>query len=95
MAFGETNSGNPLTTLDIVAHELMHGITHFGVSQRSPGGLESGLEPDGLGPTGISIDGQFVPCSNLIAISPDGTRFPFLCSAGRFVLVSNHGRCDS
>ena len=80
-----------MTTLDIVAHELMHGVTEFGVGRRNPRGLEGALRLDGLGPTSAFIDGQSRQCSNLALVDSDGTQFPFLCSAGRFVLVSNPG----
>jgi len=89
--FGTTPAGTPLTTLDIVAHELMHGVTEFGVGRRNPRGLEGGLRLDGLGPTSAFIDGQSRQCSNLALADSDGTQFPFFCSAGRFVLVSNPG----
>ena len=41
-AIDET-SEDPLTELDIVGHELMHGVTHFSVSNRtgSPFGLSN------------------------------------------------------
>ena len=38
-------SEEPLSSLDVVAHELMHGVTHFAVSRRTgdPAGLGGGL----------------------------------------------------
>ena len=35
MFFGEGPSGGPVTALDVTAHELMHGVTFFAVSQRT------------------------------------------------------------
>lgn len=90
LLFGETSQGTPITPLDVVAHEFMHGVTHFGVSRRSGDGLSSFISLDGLGPTGIVLAGQFIPCSDLVLLR-DGTTTPFLCSAGRFALASNHG----
>lgn len=90
--FGTTPAGTPLTTLDIVAHELMHGVTEFGVRRRNSRGLESLLHFDGLGPTSVVLDGRSISCSNLVAVFSDGRRLPFLCDDdGRFVLASNHG----
>ena len=50
IAFGETHLGTPITTLEIAAHELMHGVTHFSVSRRTGDGLSSQLIFDGVGP---------------------------------------------
>ena len=91
VAFGTTSEGTPVTTLDIVGHELMHGVTEFGVRQRNPHGLESFLHTDGLGPSSFVLDGQPVPCSKLRLVLSDGTRLSYLCSDGRFVLAANHG----
>ena len=35
LAFGATADGTPVTTLDIVAHEFMHGVTSFSAGLRS------------------------------------------------------------
>ena len=91
VAFGESNLGNPLTTLDIVAHELMHGVTHFSVSRRTGSGLTSIPILDGLGPATISIGGSSAACSTTVLVFADGSSLPFFCSAGRFVLASNPG----
>ena len=91
VVFGATSSGTPITTLDVVAHELMHGVTEFGVRRRNSRGLESFLHLDGPGPTGVVIGGQFIPCSNTEWRFADGTASPFLCENGRFVVVSNSG----
>ena len=89
--FGTTSAGTPIATLDVVAHELMHGVTHFGVSRRNIGGLTSLFLIDGLGPQGLFINGVFVSCPNVVWVFPSGLRVPFLCSNGRFVLASDHG----
>ena len=91
VAFGATSSGNPVTTLDIVGHELMHGVTHFSVSRRTGNGLTSIPILDGLGPTTIFIGGSSFACATTVLVFADGSSLPFSCSAGRFVLASNPG----
>lgn len=88
--FGTTSQGTPITTLDIVAHELMHGVTEFGVRRRNGDGLVSTYE-ETLGPSVIRVDGDPIQCENLVLRSSDGIGRSFVCSGGRFVLVSNHG----
>ena len=92
VAFGETAQGTPITVLEIVAHEIMHGVTYFSVSRRTGDGLGSFLIPDGVGPTGIVLSGgQFVLCDDLVLVFSDGSTAPFFCSGGSFALASNHG----
>lgn len=88
--FGTTSQGTPITTLDIVAHELMHGVTEFGIRRRNGDGLVSTYEQT-LGPSSVQIDGETVQCPALVLRSADGVGRSFVCSDGRFVLVSNHG----
>ena len=80
LAFGETADGTPLTVLDVVAHEFMHGVTSFSAE------LKSFLIFDGVGPGRIQLPSGPAACETVTA---DG--FPFLCDEGRFVLASNHG----
>ena len=86
VAFGETSSGNPVTTLDIVGHELMHGVTHFSVSRRTGSGLTSIPISEGLGPATIRLSTGSFPYPQVTL-----SGLPFLCSGDNFVLVSNHG----
>lgn len=88
--FGTTSQGTPITTLDIVAHELMHGVTEFGIRRRNGDGLVSTYEQT-LGPRSVQIDGATVQCEALVLNSRDGVGRSFVCSEGHFVLVSNHG----
>jgi thermolysin len=84
MFFGEAPSGAPLTILDVTAHELMHGVTYFAVSQRT-GSRFGGSFVRELGPTAVVVGGQTFPCTT--------TTFsgnPFLCDGGRYVLASDH-----
>ena len=85
MFFGEGPSGGPMTALDVTAHELMHGITHFAVSQRTGSRFGPGLFTE-VGPSSVVIGGETYPCTE----STIGGR-PFACnSAGRYVLVADH-----
>ena len=80
LAFGATADGTAVTTLDIVAHEFMHGVTSFSA------GLRSFIVFDGLGPEQVVLESGPAACEN---VTLGG--FPFLCDDGRFVLASSHG----
>ena len=71
-----------LSSLDVVAHELMHGVTHVAVSRRTgdPAGLGGGFPTNTRpGPASFTDDrGRTWTCG------PD-----FWCVDGRFVLGSN------
>ena len=84
MFFGEGPSGGPMTALDVTAHELMHGVTHFAVSLRTGRRFGPGLFTE-LGPSSVTIGGQTFPCSE----SGIAGR-PFFCSDGRYVLAADH-----
>ena len=88
--FGRTTSGVPLTTIDVVAHEMMHGVTHASLTQRTGGGLLDALFVDRFGPTTITSGGSTFSCDTTDVVFTDGRRLPVFCNAGRYVLVSNH-----
>jgi Zn-dependent metalloprotease len=88
--FGRTTAGVPLTPLDVVAHEMMHGVTHAMLLQRTGNGLLDALFTDRFGPTSIASGGTTFPCSTTVVVLTDGRQLPMLCNAGRYVLVSNH-----
>jgi thermolysin len=88
--FGRASSGVPMSALDVVAHEMMHGVTHAALTQRTGNGLLNVLFTDRIGPTTITSGGATLSCDTTDFVLPDGTRFPLVCSAGRFVLTSNH-----
>jgi Zn-dependent metalloprotease len=88
--YGRTTAGVPMTPLDIVAHEMMHGVTHASLTQRTGIGLLNVLFSDRFGPTTITSGGSTFSCDTAEAVLGDGRRLPLLCNAGRFVLVSNH-----
>ncbi len=74
-------SEEPFTTLDTVAHELMHGVTHFAVSQRT--GNELGLERyPTTRPGPESFEDSFGQTHRCDA-------FFWTCVDGRFVLASD------
>ena len=92
----DSEATQPLVSLHVVAHELMHGLTNFSVSQRTGGGLVDYLNLVGrLGPPSLEWEGETHTCAE--------TRFPIevernvwvplpaVCSEdGRFVLASSH-----
>jgi Zn-dependent metalloprotease len=88
--FGRTSAGVPLTTIDIVAHELMHGVTHASLTQRTGRGLLDALFIDRFGPTTFVSGGTTFSCDTTVVVLADGRRLPLFCNAGRYVLVSNH-----
>jgi thermolysin len=89
--FGRTLANVPLTTLDIVAHEMMHGVTDASLRQRTGIPLLGVVFIDRFGPTTVTSGGSTVSCDTMVAVLPDGRRLPMFCNAGRFVLLSNHG----
>ena len=90
--YGEVD-GTSFAVEDIVAHELMHGVTHFSVSQRTgvPYPLDTIFAT--LGPSSFrDTDGRVFTCSNLrITYRSDGAVLRPLCSNGRFLLWAGDG----
>ncbi|MCE2541146.1 MAG: M4 family metallopeptidase [Acidobacteria bacterium] len=100
--FTDETSEEPLTTLDVVGHELMHGVTHFSVSNRT--GFEFGLVTDfpasaRLGPESFTTRaGTTYSCETArfpgLVLTPDGLDVglvPAWCVDGRFLLASSQG----
>ena len=98
--FGELY-GESFTSLDIVGHELMHGVTHFSVSNRTGdtyGLFQPGnrLPPDSdrrASPTATarSTVATRYGCPGWV-LSPEGAdigRVPMWCIDGRFVLAAD------
>jgi len=90
MVFGRTSANVPVTTLDVTAHELMHGVTSFSLSSRTGSGFVPIISTF-LGPTSFVYNGSTFPCSTTVLVSNLGRQLPFLCSNGRFVLGAWHG----
>jgi bacillolysin len=88
--YGRTTGGVPLATMDVVAHELMHGVTFFSLSRRTGSGFVSILYTV-FGPTSFVYNGTTLPCSTTVLVDGLGNRRPFLCNNGRFVLGAFHG----
>ena len=89
--YGRTTTGVPITTLDIVGHEMMHGVTNAALTQRTGFGLFGVLYMDRLGPTSVTFGGSSMSCDSTEVTFIDGRQLPILCEAGRYVLASNHG----
>ena len=94
----DETSEDPLTLLDIVGHELMHGVTHFSVSNRtgSPLGLFNPFPLDvRLGPESFTnVDGETYTCDTArfpgLVVTMDGPEeglVPAWCVDGRFLLA--------
>ena len=92
--YGESD-GTSYATEGIVAHELMHGVTHFSVSERTR--VQYPLSGIGsiywtLGPSSFRYtDGRVLTCSNCTLPYSDGAQLRPLCSGGRFVLWIGDG----
>ena len=89
LAFGETtNTQAPITALDTVGHEFMHGVTFFAVNRRTgnPSGLVSAPLVDSVGPAEIPIGDDLVPCAS-VTFGGD----PLYCPDGSLLLFSNTG----
>jgi Zn-dependent metalloprotease len=84
-AYGVTDAGIPITALDVVAHEVMHGVTSAALRQRTGDGLGDSLRWYPPGPTSVTYNGRSYSCS---WTTFDG--YPPACSNGRWLTVSNH-----
>ena len=89
VAFGTKADGTPIVSADVVAHEMMHGVTYFSVAARTGSGL---LPTDRYvrGPSSFTYDGRTFRCG-AVWVLEDGRRLPILCDDGRFLLFANHG----
>ena len=100
--FTDETSEEPFTPLDVVGHELMHGVTHFSVSKRT--GFEFGIVTDfpasaRLGPESFTTRaGTTYSCETArfpgLVLTPDGLDIglvPAWCVNGRFLLASSQG----
>ena len=95
-------SEEPYTMLDVVGHELMHGVTHFSVMNRTgnPRGLVTDFAASArLGPRSFTDrTGTTHACPTArfpgLVETPDGLDVglvPAWCVNGRFVLASSQG----
>ena len=89
--YGEID-GTSYAVEDVVAHELMHGVTHYSVSQRTGVPYPLRRISATLGPASFrDADGRVFTCNNLRLTYPDGARLRPLCSNGRFLLWTADG----
>ncbi len=89
VAFGAWDDGTPIVSADIVAHEMMHGVTHFSVASRTGSGL-LGTHRYVRGPSSFTYDGRTFHCGSTFQVE-DGRRLPILCEGDQFLLFANHG----
>ena len=94
-AYGRTDDGVPVTALDVVAHEFMHGVTSAALRYRTGGDYQDQFELGPPGPTTVTFEGRTLACATAsltVTDAVDETQvFPFLCDAeGRFVQGANH-----
>ena len=84
VAFGTKADGTPIVSADVVAHEMMHGVTHFSVASRTESSL---LDTHRYvrGPSSFTYDGRTFRCGSTYGGDP------ILCDDGRFRLFANHG----
>ena len=84
VAFGTEQDGTPKASADVVAHEIMHGVTYFSVESRTGSGLLS-THRYVRGPSSFTYDGRTFRCGSTYGGDP------ILCDDGRFLLFANHG----
>ena len=84
VAFGTKADGTPIVSADVVAHEMMHGVTHFLVASRTGSSL---LDTHRYvrGPSSFTYDGRTFRCGSTYGGDP------ILCDDGRFLLFANYG----
>ena len=89
--YGEI-AGTSFAVEDIVAHELMHGVTHFAVSQRTGVPYPLGDVYATLGPASFRYtDGRVFTCNNFKPTHRGVVVLRPLCRNGRFLLWAADG----
>jgi bacillolysin len=90
MVYGRSGGGAPVAALDVAGHELMHGVTFFSLSSRTGSGFAN-IVYAAAGPTSFVYKGSTFECSTTFLTFSDGTRRPFFCNSGRYMLGAFHG----
>ena len=91
VVYGRSAAGAPFTPMDVVGHELMHGVTFFSLSSRTGSGFVPIIYTV-PGPTSFVHNGSTFPCSTTVFVDGLGNRRPAFCSSdGRYVLGAFHG----
>lgn len=87
VAFGSTPGGISFASLDIVSHEIMHGVTFFSVRDRTgePFGSAHTYIP---GPSSLTLGDNSWGCGDSWTFG-DGASGPLLCREGRLLLFWN------
>ena len=93
--YGIAADGVPITALDVVAHEFMHGVTSAALRHRTGGDYEDKFELGPPGPTTVSFEGRTLTCATATLTFTgefgEMQEWPFFCDdAGRFVRAANH-----
>jgi Zn-dependent metalloprotease len=89
VVFGRSSGGLPVASLDIVGHELMHGVTSFSLTRRTGSGFVNVVHTT-LGPASFVFEGSTFPCATSFLTDGQGVRRPFFCNGGRYVLGASH-----
>ncbi len=104
LGFGTTSDDVSFVPLDVVGHELMHGVTFSALNERT--GTDDGLLGEHtriLGPSRIRVGGEVIRCGDSHSFGPDAGDVvgPYLCfdedgnwttsPDGRFGLYLAHG----
>ena len=90
--YGTWEGGLPLTSVDIVGHEVLHSVVYHALTERTGTPFLPSFygRP---GPTSFQLEDETVTCEDQLRRTlPDGTvrTFRLLCEDGRLLLVSNH-----
>ena len=90
VAFGTEQDGTPIVSADVVAHEMMHGVTYFSVASRTGSGL---LRYPQVRARAVEfhLRRTDVALWRRSGSMEDGRRLPILCDDGRFLLFANLG----
>ena len=91
--YGVEDWGTPITSADIVGHELMHGVTYYSVFGRTGQFLRGHWFL--RGPSAFTLDGRRIECDDTLRYrdGPFAERpFRFDCVDDRFLLYSDQGR---
>ena len=97
VAFGHEVNGTPIVSADVVAHEVMHGVTHWSMSARTGEGF--GLGPVAFlgAPAYTLASGLTIACGERYTYPDDahpslaGRSFSFLCADGGLILAAGLG----
>ena len=97
VAFGRERDGAPIVSADIVAHEIMHGVTWFSVRQRTGEPFRSSYWAVRGPPRFTFEDGFTAGCGMRYRYPDDAPRvfagrvFEFACAEGGLLLLADEG----